>query len=183
MIDDDAMSEQWRPVLGYEGFYEVSDLGRVRSVERVVSMTNHTNQTRHRVPARILKAGTQRSGHQIVSLWARGRGKTRAVHRLVLDAFVGPRPPGMECLHANDAAADNRLSNLSWNTRSANMYDRIRNGKDHQTRKTHCPQGHEFTAENTYLRSTGRRCRECKRESDRARRLRKRLRETGQAAA
>jgi hypothetical protein len=70
---------------------------------------------------------------------------------------------GLEACHLNDVATDNRLDNLRWDTRSANKRDTVRNGLHSQARKTHCKRGHEFTAENTYIRPDGARtCRRCK---------------------
>lgn len=86
------------------------------------------------------------------------------LHRVVLDAFIGPRPKGMEACHANGDPTDNRLVNLRWDTRSANAADSVRHGTHVNTRKTHCPMGHGYTPENTYIKPTGNRCcRECRR--------------------
>jgi hypothetical protein len=78
---------------------------------------------------------------------------------------VGPRPEGLEGCHWNDDPTDNRVDNLRWGTRSANVLDSVRNGTHHMARRTHCPQGHAYTPENTYLYPPdGRRaCRECRR--------------------
>jgi len=92
------------------------------------------------------------------------RGKNVSVHTLVLEAFVGPCPPGEEALHADDNPANNRWpENLSWGTRSKNLADRIANGHPHNNgSKTHCKRGHEFTPENTRMTSKGsRQCRAC----------------------
>jgi hypothetical protein len=85
------------------------------------------------------------------------------VHHLVLLAFIGPRPDGLQGLHFDDDASNNSLGNLRWGTPSANMHDCIRNGKHWKVNITHCPRGHEYTAENTYLiPATGHRmCRTC----------------------
>jgi hypothetical protein len=101
------------------------------------------------------------------------------VARLVLEAFVGLCPAGMEACHFNDDPADNRLENLRWDTHSNNHYDLVRNGKHGQASKTHCRNGHEYTPENTYATVTkqgwnARYCRECWREANRRYRARKR---------
>lgn len=84
------------------------------------------------------------------------------IHRLVLRAFVGPCPEGMEVLHADDDPMNNNLGNLRYGTRSENQYDRVRNGIHHQANKTHCPHGHEYTEANTCRKRTGKRvCKTC----------------------
>lgn len=103
-------NETWKSIPGYETRYQVSDLGRVRSIDFW--------DGRRQVTGRILRPGTMRSGHASVAL---GRGNSRLVHALVLLAFVGPYPPGLEVLHGNSQPADNRLTNLAYGTRSANL--------------------------------------------------------------
>jgi hypothetical protein len=104
-------AERWKPVVGFEQWYEVSDMGRVRSSRRG--------------GLRILRPGLSTGGHLSVAL---GRGNTRMVHALVLAAFVGPRPPGADSRHLDGNYINNRLDNLSWGTRSENIRDAIRHG-------------------------------------------------------
>lgn len=126
------MTEVWKPVVGRESEYEVSDLGNVRSVDRTETYTRTdqysgrqlTITRRHR--GRLLRPGRKQSGHLSVAL---GRGRSCDVHRLVLEAFVGPCPEGCEALHWNDDPAHNMLSNLRWGTRGENLQDAVRNGK------------------------------------------------------
>jgi hypothetical protein len=151
--------EKWLPVTGWEGFYEVSDLGRIRSLERRVPMP-FSNRPSRRVPAKIMKA-TSHKGDQTVTLSRNGKNHYPKIHRLVLTAFVGPCPPGMECCHNNGDFTDNRLENLRWGTPSSNLFDLVRHGNHGMSRKTHCKHGHEFTPENTYLYRGGRTCRAC----------------------
>jgi NUMOD4 motif/HNH endonuclease len=119
--------ETWRPVVGYEGYYEVSDLGRVKSLARVVTMKNGCNRP---VKERILKP--DKSGHY-PRVYLEGRG--REIHRLVAEAFLGPCPSGQECRHHLDGIpSDPRLRNdkgeirLEWGTHHQNMQDAIRHG-------------------------------------------------------
>ena len=126
------MSETWRAVIGYEGLYEVSDHGRVRSLDRVqtycridqYSGRNLTVVRKHR--GRMLRPGRMPRGHLSVAL---GKGNSICVHVLVLEAFVGPCPPNHECCHDDDVPDHNVLSNLRWGTRSDNLHDAIRNGR------------------------------------------------------
>lgn len=114
------MSERWRPVPGYEGSYEVSDAGRVRSLDRVVM---RSDGRRRRFEGRLLSPGVLRSGHLVVGLHRRGAQETMCVHRLVLLAFVGPPAPGRIACHNDGDASNNALSNLRWDTHKNNTAD------------------------------------------------------------
>lgn len=120
-------------MVGFEGSYEVSNLGRVRSLDRVKECKHwdHYNgriiKEMRRFRGQVLRPGPQSpSGHLSVAI---GKGNSRLVHALVLEAFVGPCPDGRECCHADDNPSNNRLDNLRWGTRSDNLLDAVRNGK------------------------------------------------------
>lgn len=151
----DALSEAWKPIPGYEGLYEVSDEGRVRSLRS----------------GKLMK-GTSQYGYRKVVLCANARQDQWQVHRLVMLAFVGPGPEGSIVRHLNDVKDDNRLANLSYGTSSDNAYDRVRNGNHFAANKTHCKRGHEFTPENTLAhpnhRNGNRTCKTCQRAFQRA---------------
>lgn len=157
------MTERWMPVVGWEGWYEVSDRGRVRSIPRSIVRSNGWPQT---FRGKVLSPGSVgKAGHVAVGLWKGGKIVSRSIHLLVLTAFVGPRPNGMQACHNNGVPDDNRLENLRWDTPSANSYDRVKHGHDRLANRTHCNNGHEFTPENTILRiseGSGRRCRTCR---------------------
>lgn len=150
----------WLPIVDFDG-YEVSDDGRVRSLDRWVPAGPSGKSARF-VTGRVLKLRLRPPrGYPMVTL---GHSDKRYVHRLVLEAFVGPCPDGMECLHRNDDPTDNRLCNLRWGTRAQNLADRVLNGNPHNHgSKTHCLRGHEFTPENTYINpsSGSRQCLQC----------------------
>lgn len=155
---------EWKPVLGHEGLYEVSDAGDVRSLPRP-----HTR-------GRVLKLMTDPKGYRRVSLSREGFARPRLVHHLVLEAFVGPRPDGQQCLHGDDNPANNCVSNLRWGTARQNAYDKVANGRHHEARKTHCAQGHPYDADNTHVTPKGlRRCRTCETTWQRNRRAARRL--------
>lgn len=122
-------AESWMPVLGFEGFYEVSDLGRVRSLARRVPRLDGRFYT---VKNRVLKPARRASGYLHVVIRKDNEPYTRIVHRLVLEAFVGPRPHGMECCHCNGTPHDNRLQNLRWDTPLGNGWDRKSHGTSNQ---------------------------------------------------
>lgn len=119
MATDDATPENWKPVVGYEGYYAVSDLGNVRSLHR---------SFKPRLRGDLLTPGLT-SGRLCVVLCKAGTKKTRLVHHLVLEAFAEQCPPGHEACHGPGGALDNRLVNLSWGTPSKNQgIDRVRDG-------------------------------------------------------
>jgi hypothetical protein len=115
--------ERWLPVLGWPG-YEVSDWGRVQSYRR------RGNGGGVDLTARIIGNHVTASGHRngLLVRYRDGRRETRSfgVHVLVLEAFVGPCPRGLECCHNDGNPANNRLANLRWDTRSANVIDQLR---------------------------------------------------------
>lgn len=113
-------NEKWLPVAGYEGKYEVSDMGRVRSVDRVVTdVLKGTVRTR-RFLGRVLSPHLVGAGYQSVCL-SSGKGPdNRYIHRLVASTFV-PNPEGKpQVNHINVCTTDNRASNLEWVTCSEN---------------------------------------------------------------
>ena len=147
---------KWKPVPGWEGLYEVSDQGQVRSVDRVVT---RSDGRRLNLRGKELKLLVSSSGHIKVSLCRVSQAQV-CVHRLVLEAFVSPCPEGQEACHNNGDPADNRVDNLRWDTHAENMKDINRHGSNN---KPQCVHGHEYTEENTYRQpSTGyRSCRTC----------------------
>ncbi len=94
---------------------------------------------------------------------ANGRPELRSIHHLVAETFIGPRPEGAWVLHNNGDPEDNRPENLRYGTAAENTADSVKHGTHANTRKTHCRNGHEFSAENTYFTVNGshRQCRTC----------------------
>jgi hypothetical protein len=161
-------SEQWRPVVGYEGLYEVSDHGRVRSLDRHFDRRGHPV----RVWGRVMRLSwSNRGGYPTVGLCRDGKQRTWNVHRLVMEAFVGPMPAGMEIRHIDGNPANACLVNLQYGSSSDNKWDQVRHGTHHESRVTHCPQGHPYDEANTYVlpsRPRARYCRSCARDRRRA---------------
>lgn len=115
------MIEEWRAVIGYEGLYEVSSIGRVRSLDRLHSTPSGKGRL---YPGKLLSPGIEkRSGYRAMGLYKNNRGRMVRVHCLVLDAFVGPRQDNQVARHLNGNPADNRLENLAWGTRLENARD------------------------------------------------------------
>ena len=120
--------EDWRPVVGFEGLYEVSSLGRVRSLShRVRGMSRLGNVFTRVVPGKMLSLAIGSRGYPMVGLHD-GSRVIASVHVLVLSAFIGPCPVDHEACHYNGHRDDNRLENLGWGTRKENRADAIRHG-------------------------------------------------------
>lgn len=167
-IQDQA--EIWKAIPGYEGFYEVSDQGRVRSLDRIVPASNGTSR---RLRGKIKAPQTGAEGYLMVTLYRGSEGRTMTVHRIVMNTFAGPRPEGMERCHNNGDRTDNRLANLRYDTRSENMFDTVRHGTNDRKNRTHCPRGHALTPINTpphRIKQGTRTCLACERARNRIRR-------------
>lgn len=167
------MTEKWLPIPGWEGLYEVSDHGRVRSLPRV---RNTRWGPRLMGKTRLLKQSSTRTpGYFTVPLTRNAATKVHLVHRLVAMAWLpAPEPDQSLCRHLDDNPLNNHASNLAWGTASDNMRDAVRNGGNHNTRKTHCPKGHPYSGKNLAFQregNWGRKCRACAR--DKARRERR----------
>lgn len=153
-------NERWKNVVGYEGLYQVSDIGRVKSFLRkgshipitqinsvrrllqnkikqcnIEKITGLSEATIYRIKhnkinydEKILKLILANTGYWVVGLKRIGHNIPLLVHRLVLEAFVGPCPGGMECRHLDGNPRNNNLSNLKWGTRSENQQDSVRHG-------------------------------------------------------
>ncbi len=119
-------SEQWLPVTGWEGFYEVSDRGLIRSVDRMVPEPRWGFR---RYRGRPIAPWRDRNGYFLVNLYRDAKPTRRFVHQLVLEAFAGLCPPGMESLHGMGGKTDNRWpENLHWGTHAENCADTARQG-------------------------------------------------------
>lgn len=156
------MKEEWRPIEGYEG-YEVSNYGRVRSVDRTIQRKDGRTQ---RCKGRMLKPREHEKGYLTVNPCNEDGNKNRYVHRLVLEAFVGKCPDGMETLHIDGDPTNNRVDNLRWGSSSDNPLDIIRHGHHNETSKTCCPRGHALVPGNlakSNQRRGYRRCLACTR--------------------
>jgi hypothetical protein len=124
--------EEWRDVPGYEGLYQVSSLGRVRSLPRVVlskPMAGGGRQKRP-VPPIILKMRRTVKGYLRVALFDKPRRRQVGVHRLICEAFHGPQPyPDAIARHLDDDRTNNTPANIAWGSRLDNAADAKRNGR------------------------------------------------------
>lgn len=118
-------NEIWKEITGYEGLYEVSNLGNVKSLERNIVRKDGTN---YYIPERILRPCKSSKGYLNIGLNKNGRAKSYKVHRLVAEAFI-PNPENkLEVNHINADKTDNRVDNLEWATRKENVQHSIDEG-------------------------------------------------------
>lgn len=122
--------EVWKPIPGYGGHYEASSLGNIRVKDRIIRKWHRSGKfCEQRYKGRLLRpAKCDKWGHMSVTLGVDGIDYSRRVHTLVLTAFVGPCPAGMEGCHNNGVANENRIENLRWDTHAANNADRKKHG-------------------------------------------------------
>lgn len=126
-------NEVWRPVVGWEGFYSVSNLGRVRSEKRIVT---RRDKSTYLVNEKTLSLKANSRGYYYVTLRKPARILNVAVHRIVAEAFFGPLPLGMVTRHGIGGKLDNSVINLAYGTKLENAADKIRDGT-HLTGERH----------------------------------------------
>jgi len=120
------VNEKWKAIPGYEGYYDVSDLGRIRSCTRLV---RHPYGGVAVKKGRILTKGRIWSGYETINLSREGVARRKSVHRIVCETFLGPPPsPRHQVCHINGKRDDNRAVNLRWGTAKENQEDKIRHG-------------------------------------------------------
>lgn len=126
------IEEIWKDILGFEGIYQASNFGRIKSLERIDALG-------HRLKEKILKTARDRYGYYQVELYKNSIGKMYLVHRLVWIAFNGQIPESMQVNHINEIKSDNRLKNLNlmtpkentnWGTRNERVGKVLKNRKD-----------------------------------------------------
>ena len=153
-----TQKEKWLPVRGFEGAYEVSNRGRVRSLTRQV-LTSHGQVRTYK--GRLKTPTLRNCGRLVVSLPVNNTARTHLVSVLVAEAFLGPRPENMLVCHNNGDPTDNRVENLRYDTYSENMHDKKKHGTDRNFNKTHCPRNHPLSGNNLVPSKLKRGAREC----------------------
>lgn len=101
------MQKEWKDIIGYEGLYQISNYGDVKSLGRITVQ-------KHKLDEIILKKSQDKDGYNIVTLYKNGKKKTHKVHRLVANAFLQKKEGLNSVNHKNEIKDDNRVSNLEW---------------------------------------------------------------------
>ena len=132
------LNEEWKPIKGYENLYEISNYGRVRSLDKYVKSKNGSMQFR-KGKLIIPHIPNKKAPYYQIQLWKNGAYKYFYIHQLVYIAFVGQIPEGMQVNHLNENGLDNRLENLNlmtpkensnWGTRNERRANKQKNRKD-----------------------------------------------------
>lgn len=148
-------AEAWRPIPRFRG-YEASSLGRIRSWRKLGRYGGTATQ-----PRILTQHSNRYDKYLAVDMTEAGKTTRVRVHRLVGEAFYGPLPAGLETRHLDGDSRNNRADNLRYGTKAENVED-IRNHGNYWSKRTHCGQGHRYTASNTGRKSNGgRQCRRC----------------------
>jgi NUMOD4 motif/HNH endonuclease len=112
--------EIWKPVVGFEGVYEVSSFGRVRGVRRTVEAWNGFAVAKKTIKERILTPTKNADGYRCFTLSHKNSAKPYRAARLVCSAFHGPCPEGLECAHLDGISQNDKADNLAWVSHSEN---------------------------------------------------------------
>jgi hypothetical protein len=151
------MIVEWRPVdvLGYE----VSSEGDVRSVDRIIQLARGGTR---RLRGKMLQQVVNPRGYRYVSLYHEGKQHTRTVHSLVAEAFLGPRPRGLDVRHKNGRHGECQVSNLEYGTRGENQFDQVAHGTHANAAKKACKRKHLLVSPNLVESALPRRdCKAC----------------------
>ena len=139
------MDEIWKDVVGYEGLYQVSNLGRVKSLPRriIVGWADYVSKEK------ILSQANHRQGYKFVCFHRNGKQKTYKVHRLVAEAFIS-NPNNYKCInHKNENPSNNNVDNLEWCNHSYNNNYGTRNER---VRNATCKIVEQYTKDGQYIR-------------------------------
>jgi NUMOD4 motif/HNH endonuclease len=152
------MTEIWSSLVGLEGFYEVSSLGRVRSLSRVDALGRS-------IQGRVLAPRVHyKTGYTHYTLSVNSTRYEIMAHRAVCEAFHGAPPEGKEwALHRDGDPGNNSVENLYWGDGTDNLWDTVRHGRHYNAKKETCPQGHKY--DRAYGPRGWRKCSVCEAET------------------
>jgi hypothetical protein len=119
-LDSIPTAEVWKPIPGFDGAFDASTHGRIRTNGRCAGTRCY--------PEKIMRPIPLASGYLKVNLSLEGRVRQRRIHQLILETFVGPCPEGMEVRHLDGDRTNNRLDNVRWGTQQQNTEDKYRHG-------------------------------------------------------
>jgi len=154
------ISESWVDIPTWEGFYQISNMGRVRSLPRSVPRGDHFINLKGRM---LRPSAASIYNYPSVGLKAKhlGRSETHRVHQLVASAFLPPKPEWAESICHNDGDNGNcKAVNIRWDTQSSNARDRVKHGRHHLANKDCCVRGHRLAPPNSPA-TPPRRCAAC----------------------
>jgi len=139
------MQEEWRPVVGYEGLYEVSNLGKIKSVDRYVyykrkERSGEVRESKQHVPEHIVKQGRQKSGYADIPLSKNGVTTINLVHRIIAQAWIeNPNPEVFSYVnHIDSDPTNNSLNNLEWTTPGQNTSHAVQHFRNPQSISVYC---------------------------------------------
>lgn len=148
----------WKPIEGAPG-YQVSDLGNVRSLDRILPYG--TTGTRRHMGVQFTPWVSENEWERISVHLGKNVG-AKNVHELVAQAFLGPRPDGMVICHNNGDRLDNRPGNLRYDTQGNNIRDSVKHGTNVNANKRTCPRGHPLEEPNLHESQRKKGARTCK---------------------
>ena len=122
------MEEVWRDIPGYEGKYQASSLGRIRSLDRTITQIGRWGRPfTRKLKGQVLRPAANKYNPHLYVVLSRGLGSP--VHQLVAAAFLGPRPEGFDVRHIDGDATNNNVENLCYGSRTDNILDVYRQGR------------------------------------------------------
>lgn len=152
--------EEWRPVLNFEGLYEVSNTNKVKSLDRITK----TKRGQRKFKGQLLALSQDDFGYYQLNLYKNGVGFAKRLHVLVAESFLEKPETDeyLEVCHKDGDKLNNFPENLKWGTRHENIKDSVAHGTHPGTRTTHCPRGHLLKGTNVIYNSRGhRQCYAC----------------------
>jgi len=120
------IQETWKDVIGFEGFYQVSNYGRVKSIDRTQTVTWNGKKVSKQLRGRIIAQSRQNGGYVIANLSANSRRREMTIHRMVAMAFIDNPQNLKEVNHKDGNKNNNTVWNLEWCDRSENLRHRVR---------------------------------------------------------